>query len=375
MAVQGRRLSEPGLGGLFAPFNLADLQVPATDDRFSMAWHEFCFRMHTGLAAMLNWKGANVMNLLTVEPTSNAVGMNEKPWCAEWISRRSWRDSQQRELAIRAGGCSVKGRRRAVNQDCFYYDPAGPFLVADGMGGMQSGEVASTMAIDVLSHRLAPDRLRDLSDCEVITTMKNALMDTNREILAGGEQCHEHRGMGTTIVVGLQREAQFYLAHVGDSRAYRLRSGVLELLTVDHTMAQSLLEGGAITPKQAACHPWRHVLWNALGGREGKCKPDLRVLDLLPGDRFLLTTDGLTSAVSDEVIRQTMCSLADPIDAAQQLVDQAVSAEASDDATCVAIYFDPHDSGRAKRGVRPSCLEKHSIAAAQHALASRQRLF
>jgi protein phosphatase len=343
---------------------MADFQVPVSDDRFSMAWHEFCFRMHAGLAAMLNWKGTNVMNLLLVEPASNAVRMNERPWCTEWTSRRFRRNSQQRELAIRAAGCSVQGRRRAVNQDCFYYDPAGPFLVADGIGGMQSGEVASTMAIDALSRRLAPDRLRDLSDCEVIAAMKNALMNTNREILAGGEQCHEHRGMGTTIVVGLQREAQFYLAHVGDSRAYRLRSGVLELLTVDHTMAQSLLEGGAITPKQAACHPWRHVLWNALGGREGKCKPDLRVLELLPDDRFLLTTDGLTNAVSDQFVRQTMRSLADPVDAAQQLVDQAVSAEARDDATCVAIYFDPRDSGRAKRGVCPSWLEKHSIAAA-----------
>lgn len=280
------------------------------------------------------------------------------------MSRRFWGNGQQRELAIRAGGCSVQGRERAVNQDCLHYDPAGLFLVADGMGGMQSGEVASTMAVDALSRRLAPARLGDLADPDVIAAVKDALMDTNREILAAGDRDPECRGMGTTMVIGVRLASQFYVAHVGDSRAYRLRRGVLEQLTVDHTMAQWLLDAGAITPEQAACHAWRHLLWNALGGRDGKCEPDLRVLDLRPGDRFLLATDGLTNVVSDEVIRQTMFSITDPSDAVQQLVNAAVSAGASDDATCVTVYFDPHDSSQAKAGSRPGWLGKRSVAAA-----------
>lgn len=286
------------------------------------------------------------MNLPTVEAASNAVGINEKARGTKWISRRFRRNAQHRKLAIRAGARSVQGCQRAFNQDCFHCDPAGLFLVADGMGGTQSGEVASRMAIDALSRRLAPARLGASPDLDVIAAVKGALIDANREILAAGERDPECQGMGTTVVVGLRLASQFYIAHTGDSRAYRLRRGALKQLTVDHAMAQSLLDAGAITSEQAACHRWRHVLWNALGGRDGQCEPDLRVLDLRPGDRFLLTTDGLTNAVSDDVIRQTMRSLADPNDAAQQLVSEAVSAETGDDATCVAIYFDPHESSQ-----------------------------
>ena len=283
------------------------------------------------------------MNLPTVESAVNSVRINEKPWHMKWMSRQSRRNAQHGELAIRAGACSVQGRRRAVNQDCFYCDPAGLFLVADGMGGMQCGEVASRMAVDALSRRLAPARIGGAPDRDVSAAVNGALIDIDREIVAAGERDPECRGMGTTMVVGLRLASQLYVAHIGDSRAYRLRRGVLEKLTVDHTMTQALLDAGTITREQAARHCWRNVLWNALGGLSGQCEPDLRVLDLWPGDRFLLATDGLTNTVSDEEIRQTRRSLADPIDAAQQLVRAAVSAETSDDATCVAIYFDQHD--------------------------------
>ena len=279
-----------------------------------------------------------------VEPGLGSVEIGPESCGTNWTRSRSCQGSQHPELGIRAGACSVQGRQRMGNQDCLYCDPAGLFLVADGMGGMQSGDVASRIAVDALSRRLAPARFRGLSSRDVVRAVSDALVDMHHEIRRVGRQDPERRGMGTTIVVGLCLASQFYVAHAGDSRAYRLRRGVLAQLTVDHTMAQSLLDCGAISPGEAACHHWRHLLWNGLGGIDGECEPYMRVFDLWPCDRFVLTTDGLTNAVSDEVIRQTMSSLADPVDAAQHLVNAAVAAEASDDATCVAIYFDSQGS-------------------------------
>ncbi|TDC52665.1 serine/threonine-protein phosphatase [Actinomadura sp. KC345] len=223
-----------------------------------------------------------------------------------------------------AAGTDV-GRRRKTNEDSAF---AGPRLlaVADGMGGHPHGDVASRTAIETMAALpLAGDPAEDLAAgvAEV-----SALLDDL------GRDDPEMARTGTTLTAMAWDGAGFTVAHIGDSRAYVLRAGELYQLTRDHTMVQSLVEGGQLTEEEAARHPKGSALVKALqSGSSGE--PDVFRYDARPGDRYLLCSDGLSGLVAREEIRETTARAPSPADAVTRLIDLANEAGGQDNITCV----------------------------------------
>ena len=144
--------------------------------------------------------------------------------------------------------------------------------------------------------------------------------------------------MGTTVVLAQFRHDRVYIAGIGDSRAYRLRDNKLEQLTKDHSLADALLDAGTITKEELSTHKFKNVLYLYLGSKDARSGPeDFRVLDVRPGDRFLLASDGLTGVVPDEELARVLCTVSDPQQAAVMLKDMALDNDSKDNVTCLII--------------------------------------
>lgn len=237
-------------------------------------------------------------------------------------------------LSWRYAVASDVGKLRDGNEDAAF---AGPHLlaVADGMGGHAAGEVASAAVIAAL------ERLDGSTDEDPEHALRDAVAEANatlRDMVAADADL---QGMGTTVTAVLADGDQAWLAHVGDSRAYRLRDGALEQLTHDHTYVQQLVDQGRIAAGDASTHPQRNVITRALDGR-ANAEVDLARLDVRPGDRLLLCSDGLSAVVRDETIATVLTEQAGPDEAVQQLVDLALRAGGPDNITC--IVADPVDA-------------------------------
>jgi protein phosphatase len=214
------------------------------------------------------------------------------------------------------------------------------FMVADGMGGQQAGEEASRMAIEIIPKEVAKRLGADPADLKTTqTAIKEAVAEANQEILGSSGAVTEFSNMGTTVVLALFRNERAYVAGIGDSRAYRLRNGRLERLTKDHSLADALLEAGTITTEELPNHKFKNVLYLYLGSKEARGGPeDVRVLDVQPGDRFLLASDGLTGVVRDEELARILGGNDDPQRAARVLTDQALANDSKDNITCLVIH-------------------------------------
>lgn len=203
--------------------------------------------------------------------------------------------------------------------------------VADGMGGHAAGEVASRIAVQVLN-RLAPTlTATDIDEDSVSDLLMHSLHSIDVEIAAVTEEEIEKRGMGTTLTALLIREKQLALLHVGDSRCYRLRGNTLEQLSNDHTVIQELLAQGAISEAEAAEHPQRSMLTQALRG-DGDVTPVLQVYEVKKGDRFLLCSDGLSSVLTEKEIKIGL-KKSDKDEAVKFLVDATYVNGAPDNVT------------------------------------------
>ena len=199
-------------------------------------------------------------------------------------------------MILRTAAHTDVGLRRRGNEDRFALDPElGLCLVADGMGGHSAGQVASALAAETV---LVSLRERKGSEASASEKLRGALEDANRVIYQAARQNTEYAGMGTTVVALLVEGERAALAHVGDSRAYRMRGGRIRQLTDDHSVVGELLRRHEITADDARDHPHRHMLTRALGVR-GHVEPDLAELALTRGDRFLLCSDGLTNHLED----------------------------------------------------------------------------
>jgi len=214
------------------------------------------------------------------------------------------------------------------------------FMVADGMGGQQAGEEASRMAIEIIPKEVAKRLGADTADLKTTqTAIKEAVAEANQEILGSSGAVTEFSNMGTTVVLALFRNERAYVAGIGDSRAYRLRNGRIERLTKDHSLADALLEAGTITTEELPNHKFKNVLYLYLGSKEARGGPeDVRVLDVQPGDRFLLASDGLTGVVRDEELARILGGIDDPRRAARVLTDQALVNDSKDNITCLVIH-------------------------------------
>ena len=196
---------------------------------------------------------------------------------------------------------SAIGLVRQGNEDSGFVSPQ-LIAVADGMGGHAAGEVASRIAVEVLQ-ALAPTLVStDLDEDSVEDLLMHSLHSIDSEISAVTDEEIEKRGMGTTLTALLIRGNYISLLHVGDSRCYRLRGNTLEQLSNDHTVIQELLDQGAISAAEAAEHPQRSMLTQALRG-DGDVTPVLQVYEIKKGDRYLLCSDGLSGVLTDKEIK------------------------------------------------------------------------
>jgi PPM family protein phosphatase len=232
-------------------------------------------------------------------------------------------------LALRYAVRSDVGLLREGNEDSAY---AGPRLlaIADGMGGHAAGEVASAVAIGALADLDSDDVVRgDMVDAlaVAVSTANHTLHD-----MSAADPAVE--GMGTTLTAMLWYGGRIALCHIGDSRAYLLRDGELYQITRDHTLVQSLVDEGRLSPDEAASHPQRSLILRALDGRND-ADPDLSIREAQAGDRYLLCSDGLSDVVSAETLHHTLSTVSDPEQVVIQLVELANRGGGPDNITCI----------------------------------------
>lgn len=251
-------------------------------------------------------------------------------------------------MQFTTGARTDRGRVRPQNEDAFLLDlPL--FAVADGMGGHKAGEIASSLALEVLASW--KERLAAEPDAEARgRLLRDAIEDANSTILARGRSDEELQGMGTTLTVGWAEEGTLTLAHVGDSRAYLLRGRRLSRLTEDHTVINQWEKEGKIGPGEAAHHPHRHILLQAVGSGT-ELDTDVTSVELEPGDRLLLSSDGLHGMLSEERMKELLLARdADPDDLCARLIEAANEAGGDDNITVVVVDATDPDGGGAARG-------------------------
>ena len=219
------------------------------------------------------------------------------------------------------------GRKRRRNEDSFVADPP-LFVVADGMGGAQAGEVASRLAAAAFREFHEADELGPEERLEAI------IQEANRRIFERARSDTEATGMGTTVTASLVGEERLSIGHVGDSRAYRIRGGALEQLTEDHSLVADLVRSGRLSPEEAELHPQRSVITRALG-TDPEVDVDTFTVEVETDDVFLLCSDGLTTMVEDDRILAVVRDARNLEDAARSLVKEANRQGGEDNVTVV----------------------------------------
>ena len=265
-------------------------------------------------------------------------------------------------MKVTAAVATDVGLVREGNEDSYLTDEP-LFAVADGMGGHRGGEVASQLAVETLE-KLFKKGIGELPD---------QVQEANRVVFERSVVDERVAGMGTTLTAALVEGDRIRLAHVGDSRAYLLREGDLRLLTEDHTLVHRMVTEGEISKEEAETHPQRSVLTRALGV-DTVVDVDDDTVQVRPGDRLLLCTDGLTSMVSEQAIEEVLRAVPDPQEAAERLVRLANEGGGTDNTTVVVLDFsDDAAAVRPKEEPTPSS-EAMAPAPTPEPARSRRRL-
>ncbi len=231
-------------------------------------------------------------------------------------------------LALRYAVRSDVGLLREGNEDSAY---AGPHLlaIADGMGGHAAGEVASSVAISAIA-----DLDNELPVDHMLDSLAAAVAAANNTLHEMSIEDPSVEGMGTTLTALLWSGSTVAICHIGDSRAYLLRDGEFQQITRDHTLVQSLVDDGRLSPAQAASHPQRSLVMRALqSGTEAE--PDLSLIEAKAQDRYLLCSDGLSDVVSEDTLQQTLTRCTDRDQAVTQLIELAIRGGGPDNITCI----------------------------------------
>ncbi|MCZ0209485.1 Stp1/IreP family PP2C-type Ser/Thr phosphatase [Streptomyces sp. UMAF16] len=241
-------------------------------------------------------------------------------------------------LSLRFAAGSHEGMIRGHNEDSGY---AGPRLlaIADGMGGQAAGEVASS---EVISTIVPLDD--DVPGSDILTSLGTAVQRANDQLRAMVQEDPQLEGMGTTLTALLWTGQRLGLVHVGDSRAYLLRDGVLTQITQDHTWVQRLVDEGRITEEEATTHPQRSLLMRALGSSE-HVEPDLSIREVRAGDRYLICSDGLSGVVSHQTMEETLASYQGPQETVQELIQLALRGGGPDNITVIVADVLDLDQG------------------------------
>ena len=231
------------------------------------------------------------------------------------------------------------GRAREMNQDAYYAsqpsDTVGLYIVADGMGGYNGGEIASSLAVTSAKNYIENNFAEIEHTKEKLQELvKNAIEYANMIVYEKSKEIEQLEGMGTTIEVALVHNNRVYIGHVGDSRIYRIRKNFIRKLTTDHSYVEKLVKDGTITRDQAEHHPKKNMLTNALGCTS-YVEPDILVKGFQKDDILVLTTDGLTNMVSDDKIYSIVTDIIEV--AADELIEKANQAGGLDNITVVIV--------------------------------------
>ena len=271
-------------------------------------------------------------------------------------------------LTVKAFGITDKGKVRSNNEDQFLVaeltkamrvwqtsliepklqlgeERAHLFLVADGMGGHRAGERASALAVAAIEQFtlnsfkwfFGPD---GAEATRVLAHFQTAFSEADAQIAEEAAEHPELSGMGTTVTMAFHLAAQFCVVHAGDTRAYLYRDGELHQLTRDHTVIADMIRSGILQPHEVPGHHLRNVITNVVGGGELGVTVEARALEVRPGDRVLLCSDGLTDMVTDEAIAATLEAEPEPEAAAKKLLARAMEGAASDNITVLVVRFD-----------------------------------
>ncbi|MBU3740349.1 MAG: Stp1/IreP family PP2C-type Ser/Thr phosphatase [Rhodoferax sp.] len=243
---------------------------------------------------------------------------------------------------------SDRGLCRDNNEDAVWFDDTLALAVlADGMGGHQSGEVASRMAVGVIRAEL-PSSLPQAGDPEALASacrsVESSVALANRRLHQAGQSHPALSGMGTTLVLGLFRDEGLVLGHIGDSRCYRWRAGELLQLTRDHSVLQQEIDKGAITPEQAWWSPHRNLVTRALGV-EPVARMEIQQLDLRARDLYLFCSDGLTDMVRDTTIAGVLRQDLGLTQQAQVLIELANAGGGRDNISVVLVRLEALEGG------------------------------
>ncbi len=245
-------------------------------------------------------------------------------------------------LALNIGKCTLLGNYRENNEDAVdvkQYPDLTVCVVADGMGGQQAGEIASKQAVEVLPRELKKNLVNVTDQDRTKQLIREAVVQANAIIMEMASLDRDLTNMGTTVVMAVWRKGSntIYIASIGDSRAYLLHGNKIEQLTIDHSIAQALVEAKTITAADARTHKYRNVLWKYLGSKEVGEGPDVKALTVNVGDRLLLCTDGLTGFVPDDQLVSFIQEHINIQDCADGLGQLALDAGSKDNVSCIVI--------------------------------------
>lgn len=244
-------------------------------------------------------------------------------------------------LSLNVGKCTLLGNYRENNEDSIEFKQFPDMticIVADGMGGQAAGEIASKRAIEVVPRELRKNLPAATNDDQAKQVIRKAIVQANDEIITMGSLDRDMKNMGTTIVLALWKKGkELYVSNLGDSRAYLVRGGAIQQLTIDHSLAQALVENKTISQEEAREHRFKNVLWKYLGSKEIGDGPDVKAIELEKGDRFLLCSDGLTGPVPDEKLLEFINAHPNVQECADGLGALALEMGSRDNVSCIVI--------------------------------------
>jgi protein phosphatase len=247
-------------------------------------------------------------------------------------------------LALGIGKCTLLGNYRENNEDAIdvkLFADMTICIVADGMGGQQAGEIASKQAVEILPREIKNNLAGVTDPDEVRQIVRRALVHANAVIMDMASMDRDLNNMGTTVVLTLWPKGSdsLYIASIGDSRAYRITKDKIEQLTIDHSIAQALVEAKTISAAEARVHKYRNVLWKYLGSKEVGDGPDVKVITPQHGDRYLLCTDGLCGVVPEEKLHRFVLEHANLQECADGLGQLALDSGSRDNVSVIVMEF------------------------------------
>ena len=239
---------------------------------------------------------------------------------------------------MRACSLTDVGKTRLMNQDYVYYStkPVGNlpnlFILADGMGGHKAGDMASRYTVETMVKLVS-----DSDENDPISILNSAIQQVNTDILRKAQESEDYNGMGTTLVVSCIRDSILHVANVGDSRLYILGED-LKQVTRDHSLVEEMVTRGALDRNAARYHEQKNMITRAIGG-DTTVLPDFFPIDITPGNRVLMCSDGLTNMVEDNVIERILKTTADIDEAATKLVELANENGGRDNVSVIIIEY------------------------------------